>query len=231
MHSILVVEADDHALSGRGDELLLDGYEVLPARTAHQAQNKLTESQPDALVLGALDSPVASLALLRQLRGGEISRADPRLPVLAIGADSDHGAARFYQAGADIALPSTASPLLIKGALDALAARAAGEQQRRRVLRSGGLSVDCDARVASIDATPIPLTRLEFDLLQTLAGQPQRTFTKAQLTQDVWGYDPAVAGVSRTVDSHAARLRTKLRAAGPDDLMQTVRGVGYRLTR
>jgi len=230
MRSVLIVEGDDHALRARGDELLLDGYDVLAARTEHQAKNKLAESRPDALVLGALDSPAPSLALLRELRAGEISRADPRLPVLAIGADTDPTAVRYYQAGADIALPSTASPLLIKGALDALAARAADEQQRRRVLRCGGLSVDCDARVASIDATPVALTRLEFDLLQTLAGQPQRTFTKAQLTQDVWGYDPA-AGVSRTVDSHAARLRTTLRAAGPDPLVQTVRGVGYRLTR
>ncbi len=231
MHSVLILEADDHTLTGHGDELLLDGHEVLTAHTNHQAQTKLTQGQPDALVLGALDSPAASLALLRQLRAGEIARADPRLPVLAIGADSDHAAARYYQAGADIALPSTASPLLIKGALDALAARAAGEQQRRRVLRSGGLSVDCDARVASLDATPVALTRLEFDLLQTLAREPHRTFTKSELAAEVWGYDPAVAGIGRTVDSHAARLRHKLNAAGPDALVQTVRGVGYRLTR
>jgi DNA-binding response OmpR family regulator len=231
MRNILLVDADDHALRARGDELLLDGYEVLTARTAQHARARLADGKPDALVLGELETPAAGLALLRQLRAGEIPRADPMLPALALGADADHAAVRHYQAGADIALPSTASPLLIKGALDALAARTPGVQQRPRVLRTGGLVVDCDARVASIDGAPVKLSRLEFDLLQTLAGDPRRAFTKAELTKQVWGYDPAAAGVSRTLDSHAARLRQKLRAAGPDPLVQTVRGVGYRLTR
>jgi DNA-binding response OmpR family regulator len=231
MRNILLVDADDQALRARGDELMLDGYEILIARTEPHARARLADSTPDALVLGELETPAAGLALLRQLRAGEIPRADARLPVLALGADLDHAAVRHYQAGADIVLPSTASPLLVKGALDALAARAAGDQQRHRVLRTGALTLDCDARVASIDGTSVALSRLEFDLLQTLAGDPRRTFTKAELTKQVWGYDPAAAGISRTVESHAARLRQKLRAAGSDPLVQTVRGVGYRLMR
>jgi DNA-binding response OmpR family regulator len=231
MRNVLIVEADDRTLRARGDELLLDGYEVHTARTDGHARAKLSQAGPDALVLGALEAPAQSLALLRELRSGEIPRGDPCLPVVALGADADHAAVRYYQAGADIALPSNASPLLVKGALDALAARAGGVQQRKRILRVGALTVDCDARVASVNSTPVPLSRLEFDLLQTLAGEPHRTHTKAELTREVWGYDPAAAGVSRTLDSHAARLRQKLRTAGPDPLVQTVRGVGYRLTR
>jgi DNA-binding response OmpR family regulator len=231
MRSVLVIEADDHTLRIRGDELLLDGYDVHTATTAAHARAKLAHAAPDALVLGALAGPADSLTLLRELRSGQIAHGDPSLPVLALGADADHQAVRYYQAGADIALPSTASPLLIKGALEALAARLGGTERRRRILRVGGLSVDCDARIATVDGTPVALSRLEFDLLQTLATDPHRTHTKAELTREVWGYDPAAAGVSRTLDSHAARLRQKLRAAGPDPLVQTVRGVGYRLTR
>jgi len=230
MHAILIAEADDHTLRARGDELLLDGHDVYVASTRRHAIIRLAETRPDALVLGRLDTPAASLSLLRTLRAAQISGADSWLPVLAIGADSDHGAARFYQAGADIALPSTASPLLIKGALDALAARIEGEQ-RRRLLRSGRLTVDCDARVASIDGRRVALTRLEFDLLQTLARNPHRAVSKSELVSEVWGYDPASTGVGRTIDSHASRLRQKLRAAGSDDLVQTIRGVGYRLSR
>lgn len=230
MHSILIVEADDHTLRARGDELLLDGLDVHAARSRRHAHAQLAQAHPEVLLLGTLDTAVASLSLLRALRAGEIPGAEPRLPVLAIGADTDHSAARLYQAGADIALPSAASPLLIKGALDSLATRAEGHG-RRRVLRTGRLTVDCDARVASIDKTPLPLTRLEFDLLQTLAREPHRAFAKSELASEVWGYDPGVAAIGRTVDSHANRLRQKLRAAGPDELVQTVRGVGYRLTR
>ncbi|MBV9198046.1 MAG: winged helix-turn-helix transcriptional regulator [Solirubrobacterales bacterium] len=75
------------------------------------------------------------------------------------------------------------------------------------------------------------LTRLEFDLLQTLASQPRKAFTRAEVTREVWGYDPHAAGPSRTVDSHAHRLRHKLEEAGAEPMVQSVRGVGWRLSR
>jgi DNA-binding response OmpR family regulator len=99
------------------------------------------------------------------------------------------------------------------------------------MLRVGSLTVDCDARVAQVDDRRVNLSRLEFDLLQTLASQPHKAFTRAELTRQVWGYDPAAAGPSRTVDTHAARLRQKLEQAGAEPLVQNVRGVGWRLTR
>jgi DNA-binding response OmpR family regulator len=150
--------------------------------------------------------------------------------VLAVGADDDSPAVRYYRTGVDLALPSHSSPLLIAAGLESLARRIAGEQ-RRQVVRVGSLTVDCDARTAEIDSRPVKLTRLEFDLLQTLASQPRKTFTRAELTREVWGYDPHAAGPSRTVDSHAHRLRQKLEQAGAEPMVQTVRGVGWRLTQ
>jgi len=230
MQRILIVEGDGSALTALGDELLLDGHDVHTASADRQARLALAEAAPDALVLGRLNTPVAGLELLRDLRAGEIPGADPRLPVLALGADSDQAAMRLYKAGADVALPAVASAPLISEALTTLGERAAGAGLRRRILRVGALTVDCDARTATVKQAPVNLSRLEFDLLQTLATQPYRTHTRDELTRQVWGYDPAAAGPSRTLDSHAARLRQKLRAAGPDQLVQSVRGVGYRLT-
>jgi DNA-binding response OmpR family regulator len=82
-----------------------------------------------------------------------------------------------------------------------------------------------------VDARAVKLTRLEFDLLATLASEPRRTFTRAELTGAVWDYDPRAAGPSRTVHSHVHRLRQKLEQAGAESMVQTVRGVGWRLTR
>lgn len=231
MHTVLIVEADDHALRAHGDELVLDGYEVRTARSDAHARAKLKDEAIDVVVIGALQIPVESVALLRDLRRGELPDSDPRLPVVALGADTDHSAVRLYQAGADIALPSAASPTLIKGALDAVAARTDSERLRRRITRVGHLTIDADARHASVDDKPLGLTRLEFDLLQVLATTPYRTFRRDELTERIWGYDPAAAGVSRTLDTHAVRLRHKLAAAGAEGLVQTVRGVGYRLSR
>ena len=135
-----------------------------------------------------------SIGLLRDLRAGAIPRTDSKLPVLVVGADDDSAAVRYYRAGADVALPTRSSPLLVTAGLEALARRTAGEQERRRMLRVGSLTVDCDARVAEIDHRPVKLSRLEFDLLQTLATQPRKTFTRAELTRQVWGYDAQAAG-------------------------------------
>lgn len=226
MHDILIIEADEQTLRTRGDELLLDGYEVIAAQTDAAARGKLANDAPDALILGTLEAPAVSLQLLRDLRAGKIPRADSRLPVLSTGADNDQQTVRHYQAGVDIALPSTASPLLIAAGLKSLAQRQ--ESRRRRILRTGSLTVDCDARTATIDDQPVALARLEFDLLQTLARQPHTTLSRQQLAKTVWGDDVARG---RTIDSHVTRLRQKLRAAGAEPLVQNVRGVGYRLTR
>jgi DNA-binding response OmpR family regulator len=98
-------------------------------------------------------------------------------------------------------------------------------------VRVGSVTVDRGARTAHVDNRPVNLTRLEFDLLATLATEPRKTFTRAQLTREVWDYDPQAAGPSRTIDSHAHRLRQKLEQAGAEQMVQTVRGVGWRLTR
>jgi DNA-binding response OmpR family regulator len=230
MAGVLIVEADEQCRRERGDQLLMDGYEVGMALTAQEARVKLAAG-PDAVVLCDAGSPPVTIGLLRDLRGGEIPRADAQLPVLVVGADTDSDAVRYYSAGADIALPSSSSPLLIAAGLRALDQRTGVERRRRRILRVGSLTVDCDARVAQVDGTPVRLTRLEFDLLQTLAGQPHRAFTRTELTREVWGYDPAPAGPSRTIDSHSSRLRQKLEQAGAEPLVQNVRGVGWRLTR
>ena len=229
MASVLIVEADQRVLSERAEQLLMDGYQVDAVGTFEAARIKLAD-RPDALVLANGGSGPETIALLRQLRAGEIARADPALPVLALGADDDSAAVRYYRAGADLALPSTSSPLLVAAGLESLARRT-GSEQRRQVVRVGSLTVDCDARTAEVEQRAVKLTRLEFDLLQTLASQPRRTFTRAELTREVWGYDPRATGPSRTIDSHAYRLRHKLEQAGTREMVQTVRGVGWRLTQ
>jgi DNA-binding response OmpR family regulator len=230
MQDVLIIDSNDQALTARGDQLLMDGYEVHSARAERDAQLKLAEG-PDAVVLCSVGTPARTLALLRELRAGEIPRADPRVPVLSVGADDDSAAIRHYKAGADVALPSSASGLLVAAGLEALAARSAGELERRRMLRVGSLTVDCDARVATVDQKPVRLSRLEFDLLQTLAAQPHRAFSHAELSQEVWGYDSGVAMSPSVVRTKASQLRQKLSLAGAEPLVQSVHGTGYRLAK
>lgn len=223
--NVLLVETDELELRERTERLLMDGYAVDSVSAVDQARVRLAEG-PDALVLSGGPE---TIGLLRELRAGEVPRADSRLAVLVVGVDDDSAAVRYYRAGADVALPSESSGLLVAAGLEALVRRAGPPQTR--VVRVGSLIVDRDARTAQVDGRAVNLTRLEFDLLATLASEPRRTFTRGELTREVWDYDPSAAGPSRTVDSHAHRLRQKLEQAGAEKLVQTVRGVGWRLTR
>jgi DNA-binding response OmpR family regulator len=96
------------------------------------------------------------------------------------------------------------------------------------VVEAPPLRIDTRTRDVRIDGRRVELAQKEYELLLRLAREPERVFTKAELLHDVWGY--TIVGRTRTLDSHASRLRRKLRdAGGTVTLIENVWGVGYRL--
>ena len=96
------------------------------------------------------------------------------------------------------------------------------------VVEAGAVRIDTRTREARVGGRRVQLAQKEYELLLCLAREPERVFTKAELLRDVWNY--RVAARTRTLDSHASRLRRKLREAGGDAaLIENVWGVGYRL--
>ena len=95
----------------------------------------------------------------------------------------------------------------------------------RATLRLGEIALDEDRHEVKVGGAPVVLTALEFRLLRTFLERPGRVQTRETLLSDVWGIDAEVT--TRTVDTHIKRLRDKLGAAG--DLIETIRGVGYRI--
>jgi len=98
--------------------------------------------------------------------------------------------------------------------------------QPRRILDLGPLHIDVDACRVHVNGQEVPLTWLEFQLLVTFAERPDRVQPRGQLLTEVWRVKPG--NTTRTVDTHVKRLRDKLGSAG--GMIQTVRGVGYRLS-
>lgn len=101
------------------------------------------------------------------------------------------------------------------------------EPATREPLVRGLLVVDPESRTASVGETRVQLSIKEFTLLSVLAAQPLRVFTKAELLSTVWGHTGTAK--TRTLESHASRLRNKLAAAGAEGMIITCWGVGYRL--
>jgi DNA-binding response OmpR family regulator len=228
MHNVLLIERDERLLRERAHQLLLDGYEVYTAQADRQARLKLA-AEPDAVVLCSADGDPHTLRLLRELRAAEVPGADARVPILAVGADDEASAVRWYRAGADVALPSRSSALLVAAGLEALARRVEVEGQRRSVRQIGNLRIDEKARVVQVNHRPVKMTRRQFDLLQTLSARPNEVITRAELTRRVWGFEPDM-GSPRLVDGQASRVNRTLAQAGAEPRLQIVRGVGYRLT-
>ncbi len=229
---VLIADGDPARLSDRAEQLRLDGHDVITATSVRATQAQLTRA-PDLLVLAPLDSSLQSLALLRELRAGELPDTNPATATVTFGGATERLATAHYRAGADLTLPETAGATLLSAAVSALAARRAATATagpvERQLTRHGALRIDHSARAATVHEQPVELTRREFDLLTALAQEPGTIRTREDLGRRVWGW-AAVTVHSRAIDSTASRLRGKLVAGGAHhDVVQSVHGVGYRL--
>ncbi len=225
---VLVIEDDAATAAFLADNLRADGYEVRVAETVGQALRAIELTQPDLVLLDVILDDASGLELLDLVRGadGVGARVDRDLPVIVLsGRGSEVERVRGFRRGADDYLVKPFSYPELIARMQAVLRRSA-TRPLRGVIRVGDLWIDPVGRRVEVAGRAVHLTAREFDLLHVLARQPTRVHTKGELLRDVWGY--ASAGVSRTVDTHACRLRQKL-AGGRRPFVVTVRGVGYRL--
>jgi DNA-binding response OmpR family regulator len=196
--------------------LLGHGVRVAPA-SPDQAS---TSPPPDAILVDARRDLMQARRLLLALR----SPAND-IPVIVIVSDGGW-AAVSADWGVDDLLLHTAGPGEVEARLRlAIGRRAQAASQLPDEIRNGGLVVNESTYSARMQGRSLDLTFKEFELLKFLAQHPGRVFTRAQLLQEVWGYD--YFGGTRTVDVHVRRLRAKLGAEN-EALIGTVRNVGYR---
>lgn len=209
------------------DNLAADGLHVLPYACADTAWGALAGRYPDAVILDAGLPDRQGHVLLEHLRDPAHAhgRVDVRLPILVLGAQTDLDRVRVLDAGADDAQSCPFSYPELRSRLTALLRRTQ-DRARSGALRIGALEVDPVSHQARLAGVRIDLSAKEFALLRTLAAEPTRVFTKPELLRGIWGYRDQSS--TRTLDSHACRLRSKLAAAG-DRLIVNVWGVGYRL--
>ncbi len=224
---ILVVEEDRAVGAFLADQLAADGYEVLLAEDRRHALALLAARRP-ALVLADLNGN--TLSLLDAVRGGEglAGEVDPTTPMIVLTSQaSELARVRVFDRGGDDVVSKPFSYPELRGRIRALLRRTC-EPRHAPVSRVGVLSVDHRAREVQVGERPVSLSAKEFELLCALIADPNRVITKRELLRDVWGVRGETR--TRTLDSHASRLQTKLAAADPGRrLVINVWGVGYRL--
>ncbi|QXJ23936.1 response regulator transcription factor [Actinomadura graeca] len=209
------LEPSDEILPALG--LLLHSVRVVPAEGS-----ALLDAPPsDVVLVDARRDLVQAKGLCRLLRTTGLDA-----PLLGIVTEGGL-AALTPEWGLDDVLLQTAGPAEVEARLRLAAGRAAdsGAEETPGEIRSGELTIDEATYTARLRGRVLDLTFKEFELLKYLAQHPGRVFTRAQLLQEVWGYD--YFGGTRTVDVHVRRLRAKL-GAEYESLIGTVRNVGYR---
>jgi DNA-binding response OmpR family regulator len=225
--TILVATADHTRREYLAAQLDADGHTIHVADSPTQATSKLATHAIDIVLLGAFDTPADAPALLRTLRAGQLHpRIHPAQPVITIGSDDDLETVRAYEAGSDHHVSSDSAYLVMRAVITTIARRTLATVTSRH-LHIGGLHIDTAARTVDINGEPIKLSRIEFDLLAELATDPTRVFAKDELMQAVWGY--SAHGRTRTLDSHACRLRAKLATQGAEGYIANRWGLGYKL--
>jgi DNA-binding response OmpR family regulator len=227
---ILVVESDRQLGQAIAEQLVADGFNVELASSAEHARILASTSAPKLAVLGLLDSQRGALELLREIReSGELATPWERtLPAIVVGSRArELDVLRAFEAGADDFLARPATYLELRARLRAVLRRSAGAAGLERTIKVGPLVIDTDAHVLTVDDRCVDLRRMEFELLVHLAREPERVFAKDELLRVVWEYRSG--GSTRTVDSHASRLRRKLSPDGSRRWVVSVWGVGYRL--
>ena len=213
---ILVAEEDQATRTFLADNLTADGADVDTAHDCGEAL-KRTYAAPPQLIIADVNGD--TLRLIDKVAG--------EVPIIVLtGEDREADRVRKLEHGADdvVAKPFGYYELRARAIAVVRRFRAGG----RRTLVADAIRVDVAGRRAWLRDEPLELSRKEFELLCKLASDPARVFTKDELIHDVWGV-ALHSATTRTLDSHACRLRRKLRAQG-DAYLENLWGVGYRLT-
>jgi DNA-binding response OmpR family regulator len=219
--SLLLAEREQSSREYLERQLREDGFTVFEAAWTARALDLAEQLLPDLVIAGETD-------LCRRIRAGEPGRSWNRnVPVIVL---TEPGAepivrVRALECGADDAVPRDVYLELLARVRALIRRSTIGQAD---VVEAGPIVVDHRSRQVRVGGIAVPLSGREYQLAAKLASDPRRVFTKAELLRDLWGIRGN--GIrTRTVDSHASRLRRKLEAVGADGVVVNQWGVGYRL--
>lgn len=228
--ALLLAEPEHDTRSYLEHHLRSDGFEVVGVDAGRDALELLERVCPDLVLLGADLADEPGLEVCRRVRAGESGRSWNReVPVIVLGEERGDATdrVRAFDHGCDDVVDRPFAYEELRARIRAVLRRTARPDLEDEVIEAGGLVVDRRTRTVRVDGRRAELSTKEFQLLLALAADPERVFTKDELLREVWGYRSFSR--SRTVDSHASRVRRKLAAVSATPYVVNVWGIGYRL--
>ncbi|MFT4603319.1 MAG: two-component system alkaline phosphatase synthesis response regulator PhoP [Rhodothermales bacterium] len=227
---ILVVDDEDDIIDLLRYNLEKEGFEVTQACDGVEAVLSASQHVPDLIILDVMMPRMDGLEACRRMREHPALKNTPIVMLTARSEENNH--VQGLDGGADIYLTKPISIPVLMSQVKASLRSADGSSDRSAEHASGtphlvriyGLTIDRSRYVVDVEGQedPLHLPRKEFELLRFLAGNPGRVYSRQQLLDEVWGLDVFV--VDRTVDVHIRKIREKV----GEDMIETVKGVGYR---
>ena len=222
---ILVVDDEPAICDMIRTSLELAGFRVRLSANGHLAHQMIVNERPDLVLLDWMMPMLTGIELTRRLKRDELT-AD--IPVIMLTARSDEDdRINGLDAGADDYVVKPFSPRELVARVRAVLRRS-GNLVDDEPVTADKLSIDRKAQTASIAGQPVTLGPLEFRLLEFFMLHPNRVYSRTQLLDRVWGGNVYID--ERTVDVHIRRLRVALSVEGQEQMIQTVRGAGYRFS-
>ncbi|MBE9473518.1 MAG: response regulator transcription factor [Chloroflexi bacterium] len=225
MPTILIIEDEIELVRVLRSYLEQANFTVLSAVQGDTGLNLWVNKHPDLVILDLNLPGMDGLDVAREMR----RKSD--IPIIMVTARVEETDRLIgLELGADDYITKPFSPREVVARVRAVLRRAGLPRAKNNVLRSGSLEIDLDAHTVSREEETIDLTPTEFKLLETLASQPGRVFSRLQLLEESQG--DAYEGYERTIDAHIKNLRGKIE---PDTknpyYIETVFGIGYRFVK
>lgn len=218
---VLIIEDERDLVDGLVYNLQREGYDTIVAHDGQEGLRKAQTLLPDLILLDIMLPSLSGTEVIRELRGGERTREIPIIILSARAEETDQVVG--FSLGADDYVTKPFSPRVLIQRIKALQRRLEGASDATDVVEYLSVRIDRVRHRAYADDRELDLTPTEFRLLECLLRQPGRAFTRHQLMDAAIGEGAIV--LERTIDVHIKTLRRKL---GSADLIETVRGVGYR---
>ena len=223
--NILVVEDEPAIQELLALNLTQAGHNPLRALSVEQAQILIREALPDLIILDWMLPGMSGIEFARKLKSEELTKSIPIIMLTARGEETDK--VRGLEVGADDYVTKPFSPRELNARIKAVLRRRA-PQMTDDPIEVNGLRLDPTTHRVLGNGAALELGPTEFRLLHYLMSNPERVHSRSQVLDRVWG--DRVFVEDRTVDVHIRRLRLALAESGHEDLIQTVRGVGYRFS-
>lgn len=217
-NKILLVDDENDILELIKYNLEKEGFEVVTAMNGREAINMAKKSNPDLILMDVMMPEMDGIEACLSLR--ELDQfKDTRIAFLTARGE-DYSQIAGFDSGADDYITKPIKPRLLISRVKALLRRGSGKEE---VEAPSGLSIDREKYLVFLEGKELILPKKEFELLALLLSKPGKVFTREAILNEVWGNDIIVG--DRTIDVHIRKLREKI----GDDLIRTVKGVGYKL--